>query len=65
MRREAKPHLAFGFGLHSCLGAMLARMEAAEVAWALIERLPDYRIARPVTYGNFSLRGPSSAWIEI
>lgn len=62
--REAKPHLAFGFGLHSCLGAMLARMEALEVASALIERLPDYRILPPVTYGNFSLRGPTSIRIE-
>jgi cytochrome P450 len=63
MRREARPHLAFGFGLHSCLGAMLARMEAAEVAAAVVERLPEYGIARPVTYGNFRLRGPSAAWI--
>lgn len=60
IRREAKPHLAFGFGLHSCLGATLARMEAFEVASALLDRIPGYRIAAPVTYGNFSLRGPTS-----
>lgn len=65
IRREAKPHLAFGFGLHSCLGAMLARMEAREVTAAILARLPEYRLARPVTYGNFSLRGPASAWIEL
>lgn len=60
IRREVKPHLGFGFGLHSCLGATLARMEAREVASALLHRLPDFRIARPVTFGNFSLRGPTS-----
>jgi cytochrome P450 len=60
IHRESKPHLAFGFGLHSCLGATLARMEAREVVSAVLHRLPDYRIARPVTFGNFSLRGPTS-----
>jgi len=60
IRREPRSHLAFGFGLHSCLGAILARMEAREVASAILRRLPEYRIARPVTFGNFSLRGPTS-----
>jgi len=63
IRRDAKPHLGFGFGLHSCLGATLARMEAREVAAALLERLPDYCIVRPVAFGNFSLRGPTSVMV--
>jgi cytochrome P450 len=58
--REPKPHLAFGFGLHSCLGATLARMEAHEVATGLLDKLPEFQLAGPVTFGNFSLRGPSS-----
>ncbi|MCW1431714.1 cytochrome P450 [Novosphingobium sp. JCM 18896] len=58
--REAKPHLAFGFGLHSCLGATLARMEARKVATALLGKLPHFQLAGPVAFGNFSLRGPSS-----
>ena len=62
--RDPKPHLAFGFGLHSCLGAILARMEALEAAMALLDRLPNFRIAAPVSYGNFSLRGPTSLVIE-
>ncbi len=37
-RRERAPHLSFGAGSHFCLGAGLARAEAAEVLWALIER---------------------------
>lgn len=59
VRREPKPHLGFGYGLHSCLGATLARMEAREAAAGLLRRLPDYRIVRPVAFGNFSLRGPT------
>ena len=38
--------------------------EAVGLCRAILDRLPDYRIARPVSYGNFSLRGPSSAWID-
>jgi cytochrome P450 len=40
-RPNARKHLAFGFGIHHCLGAALARMEA-EVAWrTLFCRFPD------------------------
>jgi cytochrome P450 len=64
IRRESKPHLGFGFGLHTCLGAILARMEARVVMTALLDRIPNYRIAEPVKYGDFSLRGPTAVWIE-
>ncbi|PEQ13619.1 hypothetical protein B2G71_04635 [Novosphingobium sp. PC22D] len=64
LHRAKKPHLAFVFGLHSCLGATLARMEAREFTDALLRRVPDFRVARPVTFGNFSLRGPASIVIE-
>lgn len=65
IRRESRSHLAFGYGLHTCLGAILARMEALEVANALLDQIPAYRMARPVAYHNFSLRGPVSAWVEM
>ena len=65
IRREARSHLAFGYGLHTCLGAILARMEALEVANALLDQIPAYRMAKPVSYHNFSLRGPISAWAEL
>jgi cytochrome P450 len=38
--RDASGHLAFGFGVHFCLGASLARMEARAAFEALIPELP-------------------------
>ncbi len=39
--REPNPHLAFGFGIHYCLGAPLARLEARVALATLLERLPN------------------------
>lgn len=45
--REPNRHLAFGTGIHACLGATLARLEA-EVAFAeLLNRFPDLELAVP------------------
>jgi cytochrome P450 family 142 subfamily A polypeptide 1 len=43
--REPNPHVAFGIGTHFCLGANLARMELRVMIQALIDRLPDMRVA--------------------
>jgi cytochrome P450 len=36
--RSAIPHLAFGFGIHNCIGQLIARMEAESVLTALLDR---------------------------
>ncbi|MFF7634869.1 cytochrome P450 [Kitasatospora sp. NPDC008050] len=45
LTREVKDHVAFGHGAHFCLGAPLARLEAAVALPALFERFPDLALA--------------------
>lgn len=45
--RDDKDHLAFGHGVHFCLGAPLARMEADIALRALFGRFPDLDLAVP------------------
>jgi cytochrome P450 len=59
-RRDVK-HVALGHGLHFCLGAQLARLEAALALEALVTRFPGLRRDGPVAWGdNTVLRGPRS-----
>lgn len=44
IERRSNKHLAFGMGIHFCLGAGLARIETQEVFKAIIERLPGIRL---------------------
>ncbi|MEL3946999.1 MULTISPECIES: cytochrome P450 [Streptomyces] len=41
--RDPNPHLAFGRGIHFCLGAPLARLEGRIALGILLERYPDLR----------------------
>ncbi|MBG0857603.1 cytochrome P450 [Streptomyces spinoverrucosus] len=43
--RGADDHLAFGIGVHRCIGAPLARMEALTALPALFDRFPEIRLA--------------------
>jgi cytochrome P450 len=43
--RQPNPHVAFGNGVHHCLGATLARVEGQEVFKALAERFPNLEVA--------------------
>jgi cytochrome P450 len=58
--RQPNRHLAFGYGIHFCLGAPLARLEAKIALGALLERLGQIRLApdvkleplqSPIVYG--------------
>ena len=48
MTAESLRHLAFGHGIHACLGAPLARMEGQIALGALLGRFPELRPAVPV-----------------
>ncbi|MET7302457.1 cytochrome P450 [Embleya sp. NPDC005575] len=47
IERQSTGHLSFGHGIHFCLGAALARMEAQVALGRLIERFPDIALAVP------------------
>jgi cytochrome P450 len=57
--RDPNPHLAFGFGTHFCLGAPLARLEAALAFEALTRRFPGLTLVcdEPEYRPNPVLRG--------
>ncbi|WP_189299678.1 cytochrome P450 [Streptomyces albospinus] len=46
--RTSRSHLAFGHGIHQCLGQQLARVEMKAALSALFARFPDLRLAVPV-----------------
>jgi cytochrome P450 len=45
--REEARHVAFGQGIHYCLGAPLARVEGEIAFGALVKRMPNMRLAVP------------------
>jgi cytochrome P450 len=44
VNREVKGHLAFGFGLHFCLGAALARLEGRVALEEVLARFPEWTV---------------------
>jgi cytochrome P450 len=56
--RGENPHLAFGGGIHHCLGAPLARAEARIALRGVLDRWDDLALARPATpRPSFTIRG--------
>lgn len=46
--RDASDHLSFGYGVHQCMGQLLARVQLQVVWETLFRRIPDLRLAVPV-----------------
>ena len=64
--RNAVRHLAFGLGPHFCLGAPLARLEAAVALAAVTRRFPGARLAgEPVYKPHVTLRGMSALNVSL
>lgn len=66
--RGSRNHVAFGFGPHQCLGQNVARLELVVVLEEVIRRLPNLRLAVPVSeltfkqIGNFGPHKLPVAW---
>jgi cytochrome P450 len=66
-RDDARNHLAFGKGIHYCIGATLARMEARIVLDLLAERVPGLTIVADQEFtfpANISFRGPKRLLVD-
>lgn len=61
IHRRPQQHMAFGFGVHTCLGIHLARMESRVVVEAVLDRLADLRLdpdAEDIHVGGVAFRSP-------
>jgi cytochrome P450 len=69
LTRTDKEHLSFGYGVHHCIGAPLARLEAAIGLPALFERFPDIALAVPADQvqpqGTFLLNGSATLPVRL
>jgi cytochrome P450 len=63
--REARSHVAFGFGVHQCLGQSLARVELQVILDTLIRRLPGLRLAVPFGELQFNESGAAYGLEEL
>jgi 4-methoxybenzoate monooxygenase (O-demethylating) len=66
IERVSSGHLGFGFGIHQCLGQMMARMEAEVLLETLIPRVARFRLTgKPVRRINNTLHALASLPLEI
>jgi cytochrome P450 len=60
--RHKNPHIAFGVGIHRCVGSNLARMEVRVALEEWMGSIPDFWVEEPdaVTWAGGQVRGPRS-----
>jgi cytochrome P450 len=67
LNRQPNPHIAFGRGVHYCLGAPLARLEGRIALAALFCRFPNLKMAQPIEQitwrSGVLLRGPKALYL--
>ncbi|GAA0973820.1 cytochrome P450 [Acrocarpospora macrocephala] len=63
---ERPRHLAFGLGIHRCLGAQLAQMELRVALEEWLTRIPEFDLVSPeVSWSGGNTRGPESLLVRI
>jgi cytochrome P450 len=65
IHRERKSHLGFGHGLHTCVGAPLARLEAKIALSEFLKNFGDYQVEGEPIYTNFMGRWPDAVPIRL
>lgn len=63
--RDPNPHLAFGFGVHFCLGAHLARLEGEIAVKSLLTQFHGISLTAPCHGAESMLGGPSELQVEL
>jgi cytochrome P450 len=66
-RPNSDKHLAFGKGLHACLGENLGKLEARVAVEELARRFPRLRLVEGQElcfHPNISFRGPQALWVR-
>ena len=58
--RTQNPHVAFGLGIHRCIGSNLARMEMRIALEEWLKRIPEFALdrTRAMTRSEGAVRGP-------
>jgi cytochrome P450 len=68
LNRQPNPHIAFGRGVHYCLGAPLARLEGRIALERLFGRFPNLKMAQPIEQitwrSGVLLRGPKALYLS-
>lgn len=55
--RKSADHVAFGFGVHTCAGMHLAKLEITSLINAMLDRIERFEVGQPVISRNNTLRG--------
>ena len=65
--REENRHVAFGLGIHRCLGSNLARLELRLAVEVFIQRFPQFQLAdaQAVTWSLGQVRGPRKLPVRV
>ena len=66
-RENAHRCLAFGKGIHYCVGASLGKLEARLALEGLVTRWPELRLEQQEIpfHPNISFRGPLELWVSV